>query len=182
MKLAITGAVAAIALESLAGSATAQPPASVDVQLGPAVQRLADSLGSSELDGQREYLRKDVLAAVSRSRTPPAAVHLVIADIQSNRPTSAQLGQSTGLRQTSFGTGGAAITGEVVTADGRRLPVRYRFFQDQLRDEVNFTTWGDADQAFDDLSAAIGAGRVPNDPSVWPPPHQPRAVTGTRIP
>ena len=107
---------------------------------------------------------------------------MVIADIEPNRPTSAELGASPQLRLNSFGVGGAAITGEVVTADGRRLPVRYRYFQDEFRNEANFSTWGDADQAFDDLAASIGNGRVPDDPRPWPPPHPPRAVTGTRIP
>ena len=176
---------AAAALLSLmtAGAAVAQPaPAAVDVQLGPAVQARVGELGRTELDQQRLYLQKEVVSALSRSRTPPAEVHLSIADIEPNRPTSAQLGMSTQLRESSFGVGGAAVTGEIVTADGRRIPVRYRFFQDQLRNEVNFTTWGDADQAFDEVAAAIGAGRPPNDSGVWPPPHRARAVTGTRIP
>ena len=165
-----------------AGVAVAQTPPTVDVQLGPAVQDRLYDLGRDELRSQADYLRKDVSAAVARSARPPASVHLVIADIEPNRPTSAQLGASPQLRQTSFGTGGAAVTGEVVTADGRSLPVRYRFFQDQIRDETNFTTWGDADQAFDELAARIGEGRVPDDPRTWPPPHRARAVTGTRIP
>ena len=109
-------------------------------------------------------------------------VHLVIVDIEPNRPTSAQLGASTQLRQGSFGLGGAAVTGEVVLADGRSLPVRYRFFQDELRNEVNFTTWGDADQAFDQVAALIAAGRPPNDQATWPPAHHARPMTGTRIP
>ena len=157
-------------------------PVSVDVQLGPAVQARANELGPTELDEQRAYLRKDILAALARSPNPPAQVRLVISDIEPNRPTSAQLGVSTQLQQTSFGTGGAAITGDILTADGRHIPVRFRYFQTQLRNEVNFTTWGDADQAFDDLAGAIGAGRTPNDTGVWPPPHRVRAVTGTRIP
>lgn len=182
MRRAFSAAAAAFAWTALAGFAAAQGPTAIDIQYGPAVQKRLSDLGRTELDQQRDYLRKDVMAAVSRSSTPPAAVNLVIADIEPNRPTSAQLGASTQLRQASFGTGGAAITGEVVTADGRRLPVRFRFFQDQIRDEANFTTWGDADQAFDDLGALIGAGKVPNETTFWPAPHQARAMTGTRIP
>ncbi len=109
------------------------------------------------------------------------AVHLVIQDIQPNRPTSGQLGLSAGLSAASIGLGGAAVTGEVVTADGKRTPVRYRFFQDELRNETNFTTWGDADDAFDTVAHDIASGRPPNDTRSWPPPRPPRAPTGTRL-
>jgi hypothetical protein len=172
----------AVLCAAMAGAAQAAPATAINVQLGPAVQRRASELGQSELDEQVRYLKRDILSAVDRSANPPAQVRLVIEDIEPNRPTSAQLGASPGLRQAGVGLGGAAVTGEVVMQDGRRLPVRYRFFQDQLLAETNFTTWGDADQAFDDLASAIGAGRPPSQTGSWPPPHMPRAVTGTRIP
>ena len=73
------------------------------------------------------------------------------------------------------------MTGEVVRADGTRLPVRYRFFQDELRNETNFTTWGDADDVFDTVARDIAAGRPPDDQGAWPPPRPPRAPTGTRL-
>ncbi len=176
-----TALAAVLLLAGVAVSARAQP-STVDVQLGPAVQSRSDELGRDELEEQAAYLRRDVQAALAHSAAPTATVRLVIADIEPNRPTSAQLGTSPQLRQGSFGTGGAAVTGEVVTPDGRSRPVRYRFFQDQIRDEANFTTWGDADQAFDDLAAQLSKGRAPDDPRAWPPPHRARAVTGTRIP
>ena len=59
--------------------------------------------------------------------------------------------------------------------------MRYRFFQDELRNETNFTTWGDADDAFDTVAHDIAAGRPPNDKGSWPPPRRPRAPTGTRL-
>ena len=166
------------------GVCTAQttPVAPVQVDLGPAVADRAGDLGRTELQREADYLRTGVERLLSRRHERPALVHLTIADIEPNRPTSAQLGASTQLRADSFGVGGAAITGEVVLADGRKLPVRYRYFQDQLRDESNFTTWGDADEAFDTLAGLIAAGRIPNDPKTWPPSHVARAVTGTRIP
>ena len=165
-----------------AGSpASAQPAASVDVRLGAAVQARAAEFGQSELDAQRRELQSEVARSIARSRRPPLQVRLVIQDIEPNRPTSRQLGSSTQLSAGSFGLGGAAITGEVVQADGARLPVRYRFFQDELRNELNFTTWGDADEAFDTLASDIAAGRPPNDTRSWPPPRPPRALTGTRL-
>ena len=176
-----TAALAFSALLLTGGLARAQAPAKVDVQLGPAVQARADELGRSELDGQRRELQQQVEQAVARGRHAPAQVRLVIQDIQPNRPTSGQLGLSAGLSAASIGLGGAAVTGEVVLADGTRLPVRYRFFQDELRNETNFTTWGDADDAFDTVARDIAAGRPPNDKGSWPPPRPPHAPTGTRL-
>ena len=175
-------ALALIVLAGGFGVGAAQTTPAVEVDLGPAVADRVGDLGRTELQQQAAYLKTDVERLLSRRREQPALVHLTIADIEPNRPTSAQLGASTQLRASSFGVGGAAITGEVVLADGRKLPVRYRYFQDQLRDESNFTTWGDADEAFDTLAGLIAAGHVPNDPKAWPAPHVARAVTGTRIP
>ena len=175
---------AVIALACFSGVCAAQGPqtASVQVDLGPAVADRAGDLGRTDLQQQADYLKTNVERLLQRRKERPSLVHLIIADIEPNRPTSAQLGASTQLQENSFGVGGAAITGEVVLADGRRLPVRYRFFQDQLRDEANFTTWGDADEAFDNLASLIAAGRVPDDLKAWPAPHVAKAPTGTRIP
>ncbi len=177
--------LAVAALLAAGGLARAQSPVpaatQVDVQLGPAVQARADELGRSELERQRRELQQQVERAAARTRRGPAQVRLVIQDIQPNRPTSGQLGLSAGLSSASLGLGGAAVTGEVVLANGARLPVRYRFFQDELRNETNFTTWGDADDAFDTVARDISAGRPPNDTGSWPPPRPPRAPTGTRL-
>ncbi len=163
------------------GLARSQPPSGVDVQIGPAVQARAIELGQAELEGQRQELQQQVERAIARYPRGPMQVRLVIQDIQPNRPTSSQLGLSSGLSAGSVGLGGAAVTGEVVMADGTRLPVRYRFFQDELRNETNFTTWGDADDAFDTVARDIASGRPPDDKGSWPPPRPPRAPTGTRL-
>jgi hypothetical protein len=172
----------AMVLAAPASLACAQGQTTVDVQLGPAVQAREGELGRDELQAEADYLRKGVAGALARSADSPSAVHLVIADIEPNRPTSAQLGASAGLRQSSFGLGGAAITGEVVERDGRTAPLRYRFFAPDLQTETNFTTWGDAEQAFDDVAGSLRRGRIPDDRSTWPVPHPPRTPTGTRIP
>ena len=177
-----TAAILAVLLASTAANAWPKAPTDIQVELGPAVVARTRDLGRSELQEQAQYLMTGVRRLLARRDDAPAYVHLVIADIEPTQPTSAQLGTSPQLRQSSFGLGGAAITGEVGFSDGRRLPVRYRFFQDQVRDEVNFTTWGDADQAFDELAAQIASGHVPDDPDTWPRPHRTRVLTGTRIP
>ena len=155
---------------------------SVDVQLGPAVRARIAELGAGELEGERRYLQQAVQHALARS-PGGAQVTLAIVDIQPNRPTSAQLGASASLSDSgSVGLGGAAVTGELVGADGVSRPVRYRFFPRTLAEETNFTTWGDADEAFDELAHRIAAGHPPDDQHAWPPPGRPSAPTGTRLP
>ena len=163
------------------GGAWAQASTFVDVQLAPAVKARAADLGRSDLEGQRLELQQEVQQSLSRSRSPPLRVSLTIQDIQPNRPTSGELGLSAGLSPNSIGLGGAAITGEIVAADGTIRPIRYRFFQTDLANETNFTTWGDAGEAFDTLARAIADGRAPDDQSAWPAPRAPHAPTGTRL-
>ena len=181
MRHALAAPLAGLALMAAASSPRAQEGA-VQVGLGPAVQARLGDLGRTDLAEQQAYLRNAVQRALARGPLAGSRVQLVIADIEPNQPTSSQLGASTQLNLNSPGEGGVAVTGEATTADGRRLPIRFRFFQDQIRNEVNFTTWGDADQAFDDLATALGHGQTPDQTGAWPPPHRARAVTGTRIP
>ena len=155
----------------------------VSVQLSPAVQARATELGRDELASEQRYLEHAVRQALARRPRPPVSVSLTIEDIQPNRPTSAQLGARASLsRAGSAGLGGAAITGELVDAAGARHPVRYRFFPQNLADETDFTPWGDADQAFDELAHDIGAGHPPDDERSWPPSGAPGVPTGTRLP
>ena len=177
----VAGAIASVA-DAQPVAPPGPPPVSVQVGLGPAVAHRLDDLGREELRSQQTYLGNDVVRALARAKTPPTRITLQIADIEPNLPTSNQLGLSPQLKANSHGIGGAAVTGEIVLADGTRLPVRYRWFQDELRNESNFTVWGDADEAFDNLATLLAAGRVPNDTKMWPPAHQARAMTGTRIP
>ena len=180
MRRPIIAALAACLVGTGAGGASAQPP-SVDVQRGPAVQARAGERGRADLEGQRLELQQEVQNSAVHGRNPPAHVSLVIQDIQPNRPTSNQLGLSAGLSPNSLGLGGAAITGQVVGANGTARPVRYRFFQTDLANETNFTTWGDAGEAFDTLARDIADGRPPHDDRTWPPPRPPQAPTGTRL-
>ena len=120
--------------------------------------------------------------ALARSPLAGAQVRLVVEDIEPSRPTGAQLATSASLNASSAGLGGAAVDGEIAAPGGARLPVRYRNFVTSPINETTFTTWGDADAAFDAVAQAIGRGRPPNDPSSWPPPHARETPTGTRIP
>jgi hypothetical protein len=160
-------------------AAIAQTPP-VMVGLGPAVQARESDLGHSALDQVRQTLAQEVGSAAVRSKAPISRVELVIQDIQPNRPTSAQLGRSASLSPNSYSLGGAAVTG-VMTIGGEQKPIRFRYFQTNPRDAVNFDTWGDASQAFEMLSDRIAKGEAPYDEKPWPPPHKVQQLTGTRI-
>ena len=176
-------ALAAAVLLLLPSAAAAQAGPTVTVALGPAVQARAGDLGPDALEDQRLALQREVQQALAHARTAVRQVDLAIVDLQPTRPTSAQLGRSTQLSKgASVGLGGAAITGTMVEADGSIHPIRFRFFQSDLRNELGFTTWSDADDAFDKLAHDLARGKAPDDERSWPPPHAPEIPTGTRLP
>ncbi len=161
----------------------AQAQTVVAVQLGPAVQARAGELGGDELGSEQRYLEQAVRHALAKAPGRASRVTLTIVDIQPNRPTSHQLGASASLSEGgSIGLGGAAIIGEVVGPDGMTHPIRYRFFPRTLAEETNFTMWGDAEEAFDDVAHDIAAGHPPDDERTWPTPRAPAVPTGTRLP
>ena len=162
------------------GFAAAQAAPPVTVTLGPAVEARVRDLGKSDLDQISQTLAREVGQAAARSGAPVTRIELVLQDVQPNRPTPAQLGRSPSLSPDSRGLGGAAMTG-VMTVGGEQRPIRFRFFQTNPRDELNFDTWGDASQAFQMLSERIARGEAPYDDKPWPPPHRPETPTGTRI-
>jgi len=54
-----------------------------------------------------------------------ATVNLVLTDLKPNRPTFQQMADTPGLDGiNSVSIGGATIEGEIITADGRHIPVR----------------------------------------------------------
>ncbi len=174
--------LAALAVVAAGSLARAQAAPELDVTLGPAVKARFSDLGRSDLEAERDAMQRTLASMVASSAHPPAAVHLVIEDIEPNRATSHQLGLSPNLSATgTFGLGGAAITGEVVAPGGASLPVRYRSFQSDLRFEQDFTTWGEADRAFDTVARSVAQGRPLDDGGQWPPPHRPQTPTGSLL-
>ena len=60
----------------------------------------------------------------------------------------------------SISIGGATIEGEIITADGQRLPVRYSRFSSSLAEVYGYTTWQDADRAYGRLANNLASGRL----------------------
>lgn len=154
--LAPLGAVLAVA----AGPAAADP-ASINVTLGPDLQDKAEELGERDVRQQADRLAEVVSRALARGGDLDGArVDLVLTDLRPNRPTFEQMAQQPGLDgHRSVSIGGAAIEGEITTADGRVLPVRYDWYSNSIAEVRGYTTWHDADRAYQRLASRLVDGR-----------------------
>ena len=154
--------ILSLSAAAFAGAAHAQQGygPQISVTPGALLQSKAKNYGPRELDYLTKELQRDVARAVSHSAAPPRRIDLVIEDAQPNRPTFAQLGRSIGLSLSSVGLGGAQISGTITEADGSVRPIRYQYYEDNLRDERGATTWTDAERVFDTVSSQIASGRL----------------------
>lgn len=156
------------ALVFSAAPAMAQPVADVTVRIGPDLREKADEYGAREVERLALELEADVERSLAREgRLAPEGgrLDLVLSDAVPNRPTFEQLGRRPGLSFESYGVGGATIEGEYVAADGTRTPLRYRWYESDIRDAQGATTWTDADRAFDRFARRVARGDLPVDRS-----------------
>lgn len=158
--LAATLAVAAAA-QALPSQPTPAAP-TVSVVLGGDLVDQADKLGRRDVDRQIEDLVRSVDRELARSGALPGAqINLVLTDLKPNRPTIQQAIDRPGLSIIdSVSIGGAAIEGEVVTAAGERLPVRFSRYSNSIQEVLGYDTWHDADRAFDRFAANLSRGRL----------------------
>jgi hypothetical protein len=156
--------LAAVAALGAAGVAAAQPSQSeprITVTVGGELADKVDELGRRDVDQQLQRLAMNVERDLARSGALAGAqVNLVLTDLKPNRPTMQQTIDRPGLSMfDSHSIGGATIEGEVVTADGVRRPVRYERYSNSLADVFGYTTWEDAERAFDRVGDNLSAGR-----------------------
>lgn len=150
----------AVAVAVAAAPAMAQP-ASINVTLGPDLQEKVDELGEREVREQADRLVEIIQRELAREGALEGArIDLVLTDLKPNRPTMEQMADRPGLDGIrSRSIGGAAIEGQITTADGRTLPVRYDWFSNNLADVRGFGTWNDADRAYRRLALNLADGR-----------------------
>ena len=136
-------------------------PALISVSLGPDLQEKAEELGPREVQEQADRLAELVGRALARDGDLDGArIELVLTDLRPNRPTFQQLIDRPGLDgHRSISIGGAAIEGQITTADGRILPVRYDWYSSSLADVRGINTWADADRAYRRLAVNLADGR-----------------------
>lgn len=144
----------------LAAPAAAQP--TVNVTIGGDLVDQVETLGQRDVDLQLDRLRSVVVRELDRrGALDGAQINLVITDLKPNRPTFQQASDRPGLSIIdSVSIGGATIEGEVVMADGQRLPVRFSRYSPTLADVQGHGTWQDAEQAYRRLAANLASGRL----------------------
>lgn len=146
---------------AIATPVLAQAP-QVTVTVGGDLTEDVQELGERDVDRQLARLQTVVERRLARDGAlEGATINLVITDLKPNRPTFQQAADKPGLSIVdSISIGGATIEGEVITADGQRLPVRYSRFSSSLAEVRGYTTWQDADRAYERLADNLVSGRL----------------------
>jgi hypothetical protein len=146
---------------ALAVPALAQDP-TVNVSIGGDLTENAEDLGQRDVDLQLQRLQRVVTRELARrGALEGARINLVVTDLKPNRPTFQQAVDRPGLSIIdSVSIGGATVEGEVITADGQRLPVRYSRYSTSIRDVQGYNTWQDAEWAYSRLAANLASGRL----------------------
>lgn len=149
----------------LAGSALAEPlstVSSVQVTVGPELARkAAKDYGVRDVDRLAAELQADVERQLQRTGVLAGGrVELVLTDARPNRPTFKQLGDRPGLSYQSFGVGGLAIEGKAISIEGDVTPIRYSWYETDIRDARYAGTWADAEHAIDRFAFQLGRGKV----------------------
>jgi hypothetical protein len=155
----------AFATFALVGSALAEPMptvASVEVKLSPELQKkAAEEYGVRDVERLATELRKDVEREMHRTGVLAGGrLELTLVDARPNRPTFKQLGDKPGLSMESFGVGGAKIEGRAISVDGDVTPVRYDWYETDIRQSRLTTTWSDAEYAIGRFAYQLGRGNV----------------------
>lgn len=157
--LAPLAAAAAVAGAAHALPVQPQEP-QVTVSIGGELTEEAPKLGEREVQRQVERLAERVRRELGRSNAYPGAqVRLVLTDLEPNRPTMQQTIDRPGLSTIhSRSIGGATIEGELITADGQRTPLRFSRYSNSLEEVRGYSTWHDAERAFDQFAARLADG------------------------
>ena len=163
MRIPLIAAAALITAASLAvaPSALAAPPA-ISVTLSPELQTKAQkTYGLRDVDRLADELRADAERALAKTGAyADARIELVITDVVPNRPTFKQLGDKPGLSFESFGVGGAAFTGRIISADGSETPLAYKWYESDIRQAYANSTWRDAEWAIDRFAVRLARGQT----------------------
>ena len=140
----------------VAGPGLAAPNVSaVRVTIGPDLAKKTEIMDKREFDYLTNELKRSVEKTLDKSgalRPEGGELDLVIEDARPNRPTLRQMSGQSGLSYSSFGVGGAKISGEYRAKSGERTPVDYSWYETDITRTPYNSTWSDADAAFDRLA------------------------------
>ncbi|MDO8411714.1 MAG: hypothetical protein Q7S93_16800 [Phenylobacterium sp.] len=157
-------AVAGLVLPSLAIADQidlVQPP-QVSVSIAPEFREKAlETYGLTEIERLADGLRDEVARELARTGVMAGGrVELVLTDAKPNRPTPKELGDRPGLSFRSFSLGGAAIKGQMITFDGKVMPVTFSWYASDITDARRQAVWGDAHWTFDRFAHRLSRGQL----------------------
>jgi hypothetical protein len=148
--------ICALSTALIAFPALAAPEVSaVRVTIGSDLAKKTEIMDAREFDYLTEALRRSVERKLNRSGAlgpDGGELDLVIEDARPNRPTLRQLSGQPGLSFSSFGVGGARVSGEYRAKSGERTPVDYSWYETDITRAPYYSTWSDADTAFNRLA------------------------------
>lgn len=89
-------------------------------------------------------------SGIDISENATQTLRIILTDARPTRPTFRQMSGNTGLSMRSYGLGGAAFEGELVSSSGESLgTLSYAWYENDLRDSAYGATWTDARRAID---------------------------------
>jgi hypothetical protein len=156
--------IVALAAAALLSSATAAfaVPASVTVSIGPELQRKAvEKYGVRDVDRLATELGKNVVRELTRTGAYDGArIELTLVDAVPNRPTFKQLSDTPGLSFGSFGIGGARIEGQAIAPGGAVTPLKYSYYETDIRQTWANSTWSDAQWTISRFAYRLASGKA----------------------
>lgn len=139
------------------------PVATINVTIGPDLQKKADEYGQRDLDELAADLRDSVERTLKRGgglSPSGGTLDLVIEDALPNRPTMRQMSIKPGLSYESFGIGGAKVGGVLTGPDGKKTSVGYGWYETDIRWSQAASTWMDAENTFDRFARRLVTGEA----------------------
>ena len=99
---------------------------------------------------ERRFTQQLEKRGITVSDNAATTLRITLTDAKPNRPTFKQLSKSPNLSFQSFGTGGAELEGELLTASGESAgSMSYNWYETDIRDARFGGTWHDANYSID---------------------------------
>ena len=122
----------------------------VRVSFGKDVEDQPKVIGQREKDRLTRELSNEVSKAVGGFRPEGGVLEVTIKDAKPNRPTWTQMNYTPGLSyMDSFGIGGASLEGVYIAPNGARTPVKYSWYESDLRNSQFMSEWHDTERTFE---------------------------------
>lgn len=129
-------AAAVIAAPALASAAPVGPVAKINITIGPELAAKKKDFSRRDFETLTDELRSSVENQLKRKGRLDASggvLDLVIEDAKATRPTLQQMSERPGLSYESFSLGGMELTGTYRAVDGTATPLKYSWYESDIR-------------------------------------------------